>query len=114
MQLLGRLDSDEKAILIGKLYAHCVEGEYDLDSYFRICRIVEKCYFDDLEFLSHWKEHETICSQNNLIPQEIMESLYSAGLLAECGFNGGGFKEDDEEGTIYALSRYGVILLQLI
>ncbi len=114
LQLLARLDSDEKAILIGKLYVYCVDNEYDIDSYFRICRIVEKCYFDDLVFLSHWKDHETICSQNKLIPQEIMESLFNGGLLAECGFNGGGFKEDDDAGTIYALNRYGNILSQII
>lgn len=114
LQLLDRLDADEKAILIGKLYVYCVENEYDIDSYFRICRIVEKCYFDDLEFLSHWKDRETICSQNKLIPQEIMESLFSGGLLAECGFNGGGFKEDDDAGTIYALNKYGKILSQII
>ena len=33
-----------------------------------------------------------------------MESLYSGGLLSECGFNGGGFKVDDDSGTIYALN----------
>ena len=114
LQLLDRLDADEKAILIGKLYVYCVENEYDINSYFRICRIVEKCYLDDLEYLSHWKDHETICSQNKLIPQEIMESLFSGGLLAECGINGGGFKEDDEAGTIYALNKYGEILLSII
>lgn len=114
LQLLDRLDIDEKAILIGKLYVYCVQNEYDINSYFRICRIVENCWFDDLEFLKYWNEHETICSQNKLIPQEIMESLYSGGVLAECGLNGGGFKEDDEAGTIYALNTYGEILLCLL
>lgn len=114
LQLLERLDIDEKAKLIGKLYVYCVENEYDVNSYFRICRIVEKCYFDDLEFLNYWKENKTICSKNKLIPQEIVEALYSVGLLAECGYDGGGFKEDDDEGIKYSLNKYGEILLNII
>ena len=114
LNLLERLDTDEKAALVGKLYVYCVENGYDINSYFRVCRIVEKCYFDDLRFLIYWREHETICSQNKFIPQEIMESLYSGGLLAECGINGGGFKADDDSGTIYALNKYSDIILQII
>lgn len=114
LQLLERLDIDAKAMLIGRLYMYCVDNEYDISSYFRICKIVEKCYFDDLEFLNYWKENKTICSQNKSIPQEIMESLYSSGLLAECGDDGGGFRENDDEGTMYTLNKYGEILLSLI
>ncbi len=114
IQLLDRLDADEKALLIGKLFAYCIENEHDINTYFRICRSIEKCYYDDLRFLVHWKSKETICSQNKLIPQEIMESLYSGGLLSECGFNGGGFKVDDDSGTIYALNKFGGILLNII
>lgn len=114
LQLLERLDIDEKAMLIGRLYMYCVDNEYDISSYFRICKIVEKCYFDDLEYLNYWKENKIICSQNKSIPQEIMESLYSSGLLAECGYDGGGFRENDDEGTRYALNKYGEILLSLM
>ena len=114
IQLLERLDSDEKAFIIGKLYVYCIENEYDLSSYFRICRIVEQCYFDDLQFLVHWKSNETICAKNKLIPQEIVESLYRGGLLSECGIDGGGFKPDDDEGVIYALNKYGEILLNIM
>ncbi len=79
-----------KALLIGKLFAYCIENGHDINTYFRICRSIEKCYYDDLRFLAHRKSKETICSQNKLIPQEIMESLYNGGSLSECGFNGGG------------------------
>lgn len=34
IQLLDRLDLDEKAYLIGKLYVYCVDNEYDLDFFF--------------------------------------------------------------------------------
>ena len=51
IQLLESQDIDEKALLIGKLYAYCVENEYDIKSFFRISQIVQKCYFDDLEYL---------------------------------------------------------------
>lgn len=43
-----------------------------------------------------------------------MESLYGGGLLSECGFNGVGFKPDDDSGTIYALNKFGEILLNII
>lgn len=114
LQLLDRLDKDEKALLIGKLYVYCVFNEYDINSYFRICRIVEKCYYEDLHYLKEWESNQTICAQNKLIPQEIMESLYSDGLISECGINGGGFKPDDDAGVIYILSKYGEILLSII
>lgn len=114
IQLLDRLDADEKAYLIGKLYVYCIDNGYDLRSFFRICRIVEKCYYDDLEFLVYWKSQETICAKNKWVPQEIVESLYSGGLLSECGIDGGGFKPDDDEGIIYALNKYGEILLNIM
>lgn len=114
IQLLDRLDADEKADLIGKLYVYCIDNEYDLDSFFRICRIVEKCYYDDLQFLIYWKSHETICAKNKWVPQEIVESLYSGGLLSVCGNNGGGFTPDDDEGLEYTLNTYGEILLSVI
>lgn len=114
LQLLERIDYDEKATLIGKLYILCVENEYDLDSFFRICRCVERCFYYDLPYLKYWKETDSICSQNKMIPQEIMESLYNDGLLLECGIDGGGFKEDDDAGTIYALNRFGKILVDLL
>ena len=112
--LLERLDTDEKAALIGKLYVFCIDNQYDIVSYFRICRCIEKCFYDDLFYLKYWKEKETICSQNKLIPQEIMESLYNDGFLLECGIDGGGFKEDDDAGTIYALNRFGKIIVDLL
>lgn len=114
IQLLEYQDTDEKAILIGKLYAYCAEQGYDLNSFFRICRIVEKCYYEDLTFLFHWKTREIICAKNKLVPQEIVESLYNAGMLSECGIDGGGFKVDDDEGIKYALSKYGEIILSII
>lgn len=114
IQLFDRIDEDEKASLIGKIYIYCTANEYDIDSFFRICRIVEKCYYDDLQYLSCWKDKETICAQNTMIPQEIVETLSNAGLLAQYGIDGGGFGEDDDSGVIYALNRYGEILLSVI
>lgn len=114
IQLLENQDIDEKALLIGKLYVYCVENEYDIKSFFRISQIVQTCYFDDLEYLFYWESKEAICAKNKNIPQEIMESLRSYGLLSECGYNGGGFNEEDDEGLEYALSKYGKIILSVI
>ena len=114
IQLLESQDVDEKALLIGKLYVYCVEKEYDIKSFFRISQIIQKCYFDDLEYLFYWESKETICAKNKNIPQEIMESLYSNGLLSERGYDGGGFSEEDDEGVEYALSKYGQIILSVI
>lgn len=114
IQVLECLDTDEKAELMGKVYVYCAENGYELSSYFRICNIIQRCYFEDLQYLSHWKLKETICAQNKFIPQEIMESLYSEGLLSECGIDGGGFLPDDNAGTIYSLNKFGKILLDVI
>lgn len=114
LQLLERLDEDEKAFLIGKLYVYCAENEYDLRSYFRICKIVEKCYYENLHFLSEWESKETICAKNKFIPQEVMESMHNDGLISACGNDGGGFGSEDDEGVIYKLSKYGETLLNII
>ena len=68
LQLLDRLDDDGKALLVGKLYEYCTDKRYDIKSYFRICKIVEKCFYEDLQYLKYWTERETICSQNKFIP----------------------------------------------
>lgn len=115
LQLLDRLDDDEKALLVGKLYEYCTDKGYDIKSHFRICKIVEKCFYEDLQYLKYCAERETICSQNKFIPQEIMESLYNVGLLAEEGIDGGGFMEEDfESGIILGLNSYSKILLEII
>lgn len=114
LQLLDRLDDDEKALLVGKLYEYCANKGYDISSYFRICKIEENCFYEDLQYLKYWKEKDSICSKNKLIPQEIMDSLYNAGLLAEDGFDGGGFTEDSEAGIIFTLNTYSKILLEII
>lgn len=114
IQLLESQDIDEKALLIGKLYAYCVENEYDIKSFFRISQIIQKFFFDDLECLFYWESKETICAKNKNIPQEIIESLYNYGLLSEREYDGGGFNEDDDEGVRYALSKYGQIILSVI
>ena len=114
LQLLDRLDADEKALLVGKLYEYCANKGYDISSYFRICKIVENCFYEDLQYLKYWKEKDSICSKNKLIPQEIIDSLYNADLLAEDGFDGGGFTEDSEAGIIFTLNTYSKILLEII
>lgn len=114
LQLLIRLDSDEKALLVGRLFKYCSNKNYDITSFFRISRCVERCFYEDLQYLKCWEDKEEICAQNKLIPQEIIESLYNDGLLLECGIDGGGFKEDEEKGVMYALNLYGKIIANLL
>lgn len=114
IQILDTLDRDEKATIIGKLYKHCVKNKIELKIFLRLCKMVSQCFFEDLEDLKIFREREKIYDKNMLVDQEVLESLNNIGFISGNGYDGGGFKQEDEAGTEYILNRYGKILLDIL
>ncbi len=114
IQLLSNLDEVEKATIVGKVYKYCVENGLNIKFYLRICYLVNECYYDDILELKHFRTNDRISSKNKVMDTETLVSLYAAGLLSEYGYNGGGFTDEDDEGTIFGLNKYSEIIVDLM
>jgi hypothetical protein len=105
--IIDQTDSIDKATLIGKLFCECVMEEANIEEFYRLCKILEKVIYEDLVYLQKFEQRETIiCSQNDLAPEHILDALFSSGLLANMGFDGGD-TSDGPEGTRYTIYDYG-------
>ncbi|WP_010241520.1 hypothetical protein [Clostridium arbusti] len=113
LQIIDRLDDTRKAELIGKLFKVLLDEEINSSQYFRLCYIIDKCYYDDIFQLKYIDEDGSITSHNKQIDNEILENLFSNGLLSSKGIDEGTF-ENTYGGTIYVLNDYSKILIRLI
>ena len=102
--ILDRIDDVKKPLIIGRLFAAHVEGKLTYEQAMRLAAIVNRCYAPDLDFLTRFKPG----TQGELEP--IADSLFSTGLLLDCGLDGGTASEPG--GTIYALNHYAELLLK--
>lgn len=113
MQLLlfiDNSDSLEKANLIGKLYLLLLKKNFDLKFYLRLCYMINKSFYDDIQYLQCFENRESILtSDNEKVPAVILENLFSYGFISEHGVDGGdAFGKNS--GTRYALNEYGMQL----
>jgi hypothetical protein len=111
--IIESLNEISKAELIGKLFRLVVEKEIDDTIYLKLCYIIDKCYFEDILALKYFKECQIITSKNSFVHTEVLEGLYSNGLLSNSGFDGGDFSGKNS-GTRFNLNRYSSILIRLI
>jgi hypothetical protein len=103
--LLERAENMEKPEIIGKIMASSIRGEIQYDIAMRICSIVDRCYVQDLEHLKSFKDGV----QGVLTP--IVESLHAAGVVSNCGFDGG-TAEENSSGVVYCINEYGELLVK--
>lgn len=113
IQILVNLDEVEKATIIGKAYKYCIENELSLKFYLRLCYLVNECYYNDILELQHFRTNNRILSKNKVMDEEVLDSLFAAGLLSEYGYDGGGFNGEDE-GTQYGLNKYSEAIINFI
>lgn len=114
LEILDSLDSVDKAKLVGKLYLHVIENEVESDIFFRCTYLIDRCYYDDILELKKFKAQEKIMSKNKLMREEILDNLYGVGFLKISGYDGGGFKDDDDEGTVFMLNFYGELIIKIL
>jgi hypothetical protein len=99
--ILSRLDDTKKADMIGRLMAAHIDGNISFEKAMRLVAIVNRCYAQDLDYLRVFK------SGVQRSGTDIAVSLFSAGLLADRGIDGGSFTDPESGGTIYDLNEYG-------
>ena len=108
------LDSDQKAILAGRLFKYCVRNNAAIDDYHRILNSISRCYFKDLCELKHFSMDTEWVNDGSIIPVEVVNGLFTVGFLSDVGIDGGGFGYSEAGGTMYTLSKYGKIVSDLL
>ncbi|SNX69391.1 hypothetical protein SAMN05878503_10414 [Cereibacter ovatus] len=102
--LLERADEVGKPALLARIVAEHVRGNMSQRDCFKLCSSVNRVFSADLERLRDFKDGV----QEDV---EASESLFSAGLLSNQGFDGGGADQTVRPGgTVYALNRFGALL----
>lgn len=103
---LTAIDETEKATVVGYLYKHRVKRNIDDDLMIRLCAIVNRSYLNDLKSLP---EYSQIKTTNHYVA----DNLFSLGLLANCGIDGGNV-DGSNSGTMYQLNPVGEKLLEIL
>ena len=99
--LLDRADDLTKPIILGRLLVAYAKGAFSQDDFFRLARMVERCFAEDLSVLEGF-------SSGNLPRKEIQaQNLSSIGFLYQVGFDGGDLGDPDSGGILYQISKYG-------
>lgn len=106
--LLEQAEDLDKPLVMGRLFAAHAKGDLALGDLSRLCKMVQRCYYEDLPLL------KTFVS--GLFPgrAEQAQSLAAQGFLYAVGSDGGTFGEDElssKGGTLYELSSYGTQLV---
>jgi hypothetical protein len=81
--VLDRVDSKEKAIVIGKLFSAFIKQKIDKSSFVKLSVIIDASYYDDLKYLTtyvHSSHPQREVIVNNFF---IKRRLSNAGLLEE-------------------------------
>ena len=111
--LLERLDDMKKPDLIGKVLRQCIVGKIQYKTALRLCSIIDRAYFPDLEDLVRYYEGDKI-------GYDVSASLAGLGLMEISGIDGGHFPdggtEDDLErgGVQYSITWHGELLIKQV
>jgi hypothetical protein len=99
--LLDRADDLTKPIILGRLLVAYAKGAFSQEDFFRLARMVERCFTDDLHVLKGF-------SSGNMPGQQIQaQNLSSLGFLYQAGFDGGDRLDPLSGGILYQISQYG-------
>lgn len=113
--IIDHMDDINKAELVGRLMKLLADDDVDVNFYLRLCHLLDKCFYDDIRYLSKFDTDETIIlSQNKQIPTEVLDNLFSNGFIGNYGFDGGTLGDDSNNGTRYGLNKYGKKLRKVL
>ncbi|MDO9712481.1 hypothetical protein [Paracraurococcus lichenis] len=102
--ILEQNDDLRKPGIIGRVVAAHIDGHIEYAKAMRLVNIVNRAYACDLPYLKTFKSGVQAHSP------DIAASLFSAGLLANAGMDGGTFDQDG--GLLYEMNEYGRLLVQ--
>ena len=112
---LNRLDDDEKASMIGKLFKYTILGEIEYDDFNRLTYIIDKGYITDLKLL---KDNLYLYHMND----DIKINLYQIGLIKQSisdikrerklQISTGGIQADIQPKLTYKINTIGSIFIK--
>jgi hypothetical protein len=103
--LLDRADDLEKPVILGRLLVAYAKGAFSQEDFFRLARMVERSFTDDLYLLKGFAPGST---PRNMPRQEVQaQNLSSIGFLYQAGFDGGDAGDPESGGILYQVSPYG-------
>ena len=111
--ILDKIEDERKAVLIAKAFKVYVIERFSFETFNRILLIINRGFCDDLLKIRIFEENEILLTNNKHIESESLEELFSCGLLANAGFDGGEIG-GDSGGTRYCLNKYGEIFLRIV
>lgn len=101
--LIDRMDDMQKPHIVARIMSAAAQGKITLSEATRLAKIVDRAFSEDLHVLLTFEEG--VQKQ-----QDVAAALFSAGLLANQGIDGGIMGEEDSGGILYGLNKYGKIL----
>lgn len=98
--LLDRADDLTKPVILGRLLVAYAKGAFSQEDFFRLARMVERSFTDDLHLL--------VGFSYGLMPRKEInaQNLSSIGFLYQAGIDGGDASLDSG-GMLYEISPYG-------
>lgn len=110
--LLERLDNMEKPDLIGKIFRKCILDEIPYKTALRLCSIIDRVYFPDLDDLVKNYKGEKI-------GYDVLASLAGIGLMEVSGIDGGQLTDGTEDsiemgGAQYRVNWHGELLVKIL
>lgn len=109
LMLIEKADEVEKPALIGRVMAAHIRGDLAHAAAFRICSMINRAYYPDLERLKEFRRG------TGEADQFAFTGLAAVGLLTAIGDDGGDWVSEDPAtvgGTEYALNQFSVALVK--
>ena len=110
LEYLDQIDDCQKAALIGKVFAFCIDSGIESNDFFRVSYYISRSFYNDLMAIELFVRDEELLSSKD----ERLDRLYSYGFLQNCGIDSGSLDENGDSGTIYRLNQYGEIVLNAL
>ena len=104
--LLDRADDLVKPVILGRLMVAYAKGAFSQNDFFRLARMVERSFTDDLILLRGF-------TSGSMPRKQIQaQNLSSIGFLYQAGFDGGEVGNPESGGIVYQISQYGEWVVQ--
>jgi len=113
LNVLNRIDEDIKTKWLARAFKLYIERQIERTDFTKICSIIGNSYTDDVQLLLKLELQGTITNNNNLVPKDVMDHLFSIGLLEVAGFDGGTARVEDG-GLMYRVNKFGRIFYKNI
>jgi hypothetical protein len=109
--LLDRHDNFDKAYILGKVFAGCIRGEIQYDTFLKLAAAIDRTFIGDLKGLeSYYSRIESYDSKlgkpfSEFLEDATCQSLYNAGLVRSEGYTENTYHPNELGSTLIRLLR---------